>query len=630
MAKRKNVVIWLLAGQALFVFLLALLYLRSSPSSSSSLQRFPASSSSSPSSSSLGSSQQPPDSTLALSSPPSLSYVAVQKHRRLSQWRQHYFSNDSYPPPPLSPSSSLLSPHDFLLPIERANREFMQRPTPAHVRAEFIRSGARVAVLTSCGRVGELRDFNKAGDTTLQGLSKALGKLLPKAQLQLGPDEDHTLCIGRRKFWWKANNEEWREVEGGSKVAEFAIVETHSTMRKVARMFTEETPFVHTFLHFDTACHLPRRLKKEVDVGVLCPRAWFDAEQLSTLFRIGEEYYDEEHQETGDGGHGSREETEDGSGVESEAFEEVNDSVDEGLEEEQATLTGVVNAEYQQEAYDDIHAFKRGNDAYDEYQEQEEWRRKVFFLPWGADAEVFSFYPSSSESLLPPSSSPPSANSSSFHALLPPIDPSLYSLHNNLHLRYTTKHPTPLIVIEAVVNQQRHMDRFYRQAYVHFLWSLQPLRKALNLTIVVLGGSDLLEGLEHMADVHFTDKLPFEEYVQLLKRSWMWASAIVSGYELSIIESQMCGNFILSIDAAVWRAHYLMGVTGWEVTAEDMERAEQVVRWIVERYDPEVPRRFALEYFGWEKVAMKMLELFHPLLEELPSRNSLAPQDPNK
>ncbi|KAL6051679.1 hypothetical protein QOT17_019037 [Balamuthia mandrillaris] len=459
-----------------------------------------------------GSNQQ----TALVREPPSIFYTCEQKHTRHRKWRNHYFL--PYNRTDLSRIQS--SEELVLLPVERARRAFMRNPTPENVLPEFIRSGARVAVVRECHlpKAG----VNNAGATTAEGLVKALAKLLPRNQVLSAYNEENSevVCVKAANYYivGKPDQEELVGVPPGKTVAEFAILEMFSGRDVIAARHSKETPFVFSFIHFDTACGLVDLLPEEADVGLLCPRAWFDLSERA---------------------------------------------------------------------------------------EHEGSQRIIHFLPWGADAEIFSFYPS------------PFSKETPFF----PTSASDTSSSKIVHRRNTTKHATPLIVIEAVVNKDFHMEEYYRHPYARFLRSLQHLREPLNLTIVVLGGRQLLAPLaKRFADVHYPDKIPFEEYVQLLKRSWMWASAIVSGYELSIIESQMCGNFILSIDAAVWRAHYLMGVTGWEVTAEDMERAEQVVRWIVERYDPEVPRRFALEYFGWDRIALKLLEQLHPLLKELSSQ----------
>ncbi|KAL6064372.1 hypothetical protein QOT17_010950 [Balamuthia mandrillaris] len=466
-------------------------------------------------SSSDGGENGPNQQSALVRQPPSIFYTCEQKHTRHKQWRNHYFV-----PYKRSDMSRIQSPDDLvLLPAERARRAFMRSPIPEHVLPEFIRSGARVAVVRECNlpKAG----VNNAGATTAEGLAKALAKVLPRKQVlsAYNDEKSEAVCVKEDNFYFvgEPDQEELVGVPPGRTVAEFAILQMFSGREVIAARHSKETPFVFNFIHFDTTCGLDDYLPEEANVGILCPRAWFD----------------------------------------------LSERAHEGRQ------------------------------------------RIIHFLPWGADAEIFSFYPSLSSK--EPQFFPTSA--------------SLSSSSKVAHRQNTTKHPTPLIVIEAVVNKDFHMEEYYLRPYARFLRSLQHLRELLNLTIVVLGGRELLApAAKRFADVHYPDKIPFVEYVQLLKRSWMWASAIVSGYELSIIESQMCGNFILSIDAAVWRAHYLMGVTGWEVTAEDLERVEQVVRWIVERYDPEVPRRFALEYFGWERIAMKLLERLHPLLQELSSQ----------
>ncbi len=118
----------------------------------------------------------------------------------------------------------------------------------------------------------------------------------------------------------------------------------------------------------------------------------------------------------------------------------------------------------------------------------------------------------------------------------------------------------------------------------------------------------LIEKESNLADECIINKIPFPEIYQKYNQSWLYITRICSTYELPVIESQMAGNFVVSVGNNVKGELFELDKTGFIVENNRNKIAELILD-LIEKYNPNIPRNFALNRFNYEIICKKMVDI---------------------
>lgn len=99
--------------------------------------------------------------------------------------------------------------------------------------------------------------------------------------------------------------------------------------------------------------------------------------------------------------------------------------------------------------------------------------------------------------------------------------------------------------------------------------------------------------------------LPLLEYYTYLNKVWVYVTVIKGTFERAVLESQMAGCYVISIDDVTNRELYEPTVTGF-VTPNRAKDIALVIGKIFEKYDSAVPRKYAMERYSMGVVTDKL------------------------
>ena len=140
------------------------------------------------------------------------------------------------------------------------------------------------------------------------------------------------------------------------------------------------------------------------------------------------------------------------------------------------------------------------------------------------------------------------------------------------------------------------------------LGACRLVKKQRELKVVLLATEDPI------ADTCIVERINFTEFFKKLNESWIYATAIRSSYELSATEAQMAGNFVIGVENTLHKEHFVEGRTGFQV-ANNVELIAERILWIIDNFDPKIPRQFALEHYSWEAVIPRLMREIERLSE---------------
>lgn len=160
-----------------------------------------------------------------------------------------------------------------------------------------------------------------------------------------------------------------------------------------------------------------------------------------------------------------------------------------------------------------------------------------------------------------------------------------------LNINQKNKIPTIFIDYDVRREEKANVD--------NVLSACEELKKEINIKVI------LIEKKDPRADFCLIEKIPFNEIWKIFNESWIYVTHITSTYELPVIENQMAGNYVISIDNCVKDELIDKGRTGF-VVKDNKDYIKKQLKSIIENYNSNIPREFAIKNFNWDLVAQRI------------------------
>ena len=174
---------------------------------------------------------------------------------------------------------------------------------------------------------------------------------------------------------------------------------------------------------------------------------------------------------------------------------------------------------------------------------------------------------------------------------------------NFLHIKNKSKNPVILIDIATdeknlsfFVKYAKKISKEYKNCKIIFLHVRCPncldyIRKKIN----------------KYQNIEILNRLPYFKFIDILNKSWIYLTSIDGSYESIVTESQMAGNYVISVNNCTHRELFDKNKTGF-IVDYDLNQLLKTTKDIIENYNPEIPRKFAKDKFSWNIVISKFLE----------------------